>query len=228
MISAATAHAAVASQRGPTKEPILARSEVNRTSGTTANGSCMLRMTWLSTSSLAVPLSPYQTATSTVGMMASRRVESPPEPRWQPKPQKSFHDDLAGEGGGDRGVLPGSQERHGEQRARQRRPQDRREQHVGLLDLRDFGAPVRVEDGCGDDQDGGVDQQREHQSDRRIDGREGDRLPLAGRRRLEVTRLHDGGMQIKIMRHHRRAENADGDVKHLLGCGRSAATAGSR
>ena len=32
-------------------------------------------MTWLSTSSLAVPLSPYQTATSTVGMMASRRVE---------------------------------------------------------------------------------------------------------------------------------------------------------
>ena len=31
---------------------------VNWTSGTTANGSCRLSMTWLSTSSFAVPLSP--------------------------------------------------------------------------------------------------------------------------------------------------------------------------
>ena len=39
---------------------------------------------------------------------------------------------------------------------------------------------------------------------------------LPSRRLLEFPRLHDGRMQIKIMRHHRRAENADADVEHLL------------
>ena len=50
--------ATVFSQRGLTNSPITVRSLVNLTNGTTANGNCRLRMTWLSTSSLAVPLSP--------------------------------------------------------------------------------------------------------------------------------------------------------------------------
>ena len=32
---------------------------------------------------------------------------------------------------------------------------------------------------------------------------------------LVFPRLHDRRVQVKIVRHHRRAENADGDVKHL-------------
>ena len=38
--------------------PILRRSETNRTSGITANGSCIDSTTWLNTSSCAVPRSP--------------------------------------------------------------------------------------------------------------------------------------------------------------------------
>ena len=41
---------------------------------------------------------------------------------------------------------------------------------------------------------------------RRIDGGELDRLALALRRLLELPRLHDGRMQIEIMRHHGRAQ----------------------
>jgi len=55
---------------------------------------------------------------------------------------------------------------------------------------------------------------REHQGDREFDGGElhASRLPsdlfvLAG--------LDDGRVQVKIMGHHRRSENADGDVEHL-------------
>ena len=33
---------------------------------------------------------------------------------------------------------------------------------------------------------------------------------------LEFARLHDGRMQIKIMRHDGRADDADGDVEHVL------------
>ena len=35
------------------------------------------------------------------------------------------------------------------------------------------------------------------------------------RRLLVLARLHDGGMQVEIVRHHRRAEDADGDVEHV-------------
>ena len=51
---------------------------------------------------------------------------------------------------------------------------------------------------------------------RRIDGGKLDRLAFAFRRLLEFARLHDRRMQIEIMRHHRRADDADADVKHLL------------
>ena len=61
-----------------------------------------------------------------------------------------------------------------------------------------------------------VDEEREHQRHGRIDGGELDRLAFASRRLLVFARLHDRRMQIKIMRHHRRAEDADGDVEHLL------------
>ena len=51
---------------------------------------------------------------------------------------------------------------------------------------------------------------------RRIDGGELDRLAFAFRRPLEIARLHDGGVQVEIVRHHGRAEDADAHVEHLL------------
>ena len=51
----ATSTASAVTQRGATSSPILRLSAVNMTSGTMANGSCMLRITWLRMSSLPVP-----------------------------------------------------------------------------------------------------------------------------------------------------------------------------
>ena len=42
-----------------------------------------------------------------------------------------------------------------------------------------------------------------------IDGGELDRLAFSLRRPLEIARLHDRGVQIEVMRHDGRAEDAD-------------------
>ena len=55
---------------------------------------------------------------------------------------------------------------------RQRRAEQRREQLVGVLDLGDLVVAGAVEGGGRHDQDRGVDEEREHQRDRRVDGRE--------------------------------------------------------
>src|SRR4029077_18104398 len=74
----ATAYASSLSQTGFTNSPIFSLSEVNITSGKTANDNCILRMTWLRTSSFAVPLSPYMKATITAGKNLSNRAVHPP------------------------------------------------------------------------------------------------------------------------------------------------------
>ena len=63
-------------QVGFTNSPIFKRSDVNHTSGNTANDSCRLRITWLRMRSLAVPLSPKKIAVSAAGTIAMRRVMS--------------------------------------------------------------------------------------------------------------------------------------------------------
>ena len=67
-----------------------------------------------------------------------------------------------------------------EQRAGERHAQQRREQLVGVLDLGDVGAAGRVEGRGGQDQDRGVDEERERQRHGAVDGGEPDRLALAG------------------------------------------------
>ena len=52
------------------------RLPVNTTSGSTANGSCRLSTTWLSTSNWVAPLSPAMITPATAGMIASPRVIS--------------------------------------------------------------------------------------------------------------------------------------------------------
>ena len=79
--------------------------------------------------------------------------------------REAFQHDLPGHRAGQRGVLPGSQQRDGEERRRQRRAQQRRQQLVGALDVADLVMAGAVEGGGGQDQDGGVDEQRERQGD---------------------------------------------------------------
>src|SRR5690348_4526493 len=73
MIVAVT-QASAYSHRGETNWPIFRRSLVNNTNGMTANESCILRITWLSRRSLAVPLVPKNAAVTTAGTIAISRV----------------------------------------------------------------------------------------------------------------------------------------------------------
>ena len=51
---------------------------------------------------------------------------------------------------------------------------------------------------------------------RGIDGGEFDRLAFSFRRPLEIARLHDGGVQVEVMRHDGCAQDADAHVEHIL------------
>src|SRR4051812_15527163 len=74
MMTSATPQAIVLSTGPLTKAPILARSPVNCTSGTTAKESCRLRITWLRIRRAPAPCSPYIAVTITAGTMAMSRV----------------------------------------------------------------------------------------------------------------------------------------------------------
>src|SRR5438093_8878394 len=60
-----------------------------------------------------------------------------------------------------------------------------------------------------------MDEKREHERKGRVDCRELDRFPSAARSEFVVARLHDRGMQIEIVWHHRRAEDADRYIEHF-------------
>ena len=79
--------------------------------------------------------------------------DQPPQPGAQPDVQKSFHHDLAGERAGERGVLAGSQQRHGEQGAGDAHAQSGAEQLVGVLDFRHVLMARPVKGGGGEDRE---------------------------------------------------------------------------
>ena len=134
------------------------------------------------------------------------------QPRSHAQVQKSFHDDLPGVGSGERGRLAAGQQRDREQSAGEGGSQQRREQLVSLLNLSDDRSALE-KDRRGHHQDGGVHDQRAVQRDEGIDKviPAGDFL-FRGRF-ADAARLHQRGMQIEIVRHHRRAQHADGDVE---------------
>src|SRR5262249_61535469 len=70
--------------------------------------------------------------------------------------------------------------------------------------------------GCGAEyQNCGVDEESEAERGRRIDHCELDGLALVLRLTLECAGLHDARVQVEIVRHHRGAQDADGQVEHL-------------
>ena len=141
--------------------------------------------------------------------------DQPPQPRPQADVDEPFHHDLPGQRAGERGVLAGEEQRDGEQRARGAGAEQRRQQLVGVGDVGHLLVAGAVEHRRRHDEDRRVDEERRHQRDRRVDRREPDRLELA-RLRVEVlARLHDRRVQIQVVRHHRRAQDADRDVEHL-------------
>src|SRR5438046_9304798 len=142
----------------------------------------------------------------------------PAQPWADAKIQETFHHNLPGERASQGRVLSGSKQGHREKGTSHADAQQRAEQLIGVLNFRDLLVPRPMENrGC-QYQDRAVDEQSEHKRGARIEGGELDRLAPALRRLLELARLHDGRVQVKIMGHHSRAKNADADVKHFLIC----------
>ena len=73
-----------------------------------------------------------------------------------------------------------------------------------------------MEDGGGEDENRSVDEEREHQRGGGVDVGEADGFALAGGGARVVARLDDGGVQVEVVRHDGRAEDADGDVEHFV------------
>ena len=67
--------------------------------------------------------------------------------------------------------------------------------------------------GGGQDEDGGVDEEGAVEGQERIDEVVLACLPLARARLRERTGLHQGRVQVEVVRHDRGAEHADGDVQ---------------
>ncbi len=139
-----------------------------------------------------------------------------PQPRRDADVEEAFHHDLAGERAGERGVLAAREQREREDDARDAHAQHGAEKPVGILDFRHVLMAAEVKRGGGEHEDAAIDEKREHQRERRIERREHDRLGLALRRAGEVARLHDRAVQVEIVRHHRRADDADRNEEHLL------------
>ena len=208
-IAAAIAQATVCNQRGLANRPISRRSPVKRTSGITANGSCRLSTTWLSTSSRVAPASPAAPTTSAAGTIASSRVTSRRAHTGRRRSRKPSITICPASVPVTRRILPRRQQRDREHRARRADAEHRREQAIRVADLRHVVAATPVERCGGDDQDSGVDEKGERQRDDGVDRREADRLALVA----AVAGLHERRVKIQIVRHHRRAEDADRQIQ---------------
>ena len=214
MTTPAAAQSSALAQRPNANAPRCLRRVVNRSSGTIANGSCRLSTTWLKTSSEFAPALPNQAVTTTRRNDRDAAREQRPRRRRDADVEKAFHDDLAGERSGHRRAQPGADQRDAEQGAGDADAEQRREQPVGVGEPFDRLGARPMERAAGEDHDGGVDQQGEAERQRRVDRREADRFALARIGAPVAARLHDRRVQVEVVRHHRRADDADGEVEH--------------
>ena len=111
-------------------------------------------------------------------------------------------------------VRPRRAARLGEQGACRPPAEHRREQRVGVLDLGDVGPPARGMVASGEDQDRGVDDMARPSAIvlSSVAKRIASRLPRSSR--SKPPGLDDRAVQIEVVRHHRRADDADRDVQH--------------
>ena len=81
------------------------------------------------------------------------------EPLGDADVDEALHDNLAGEGAGNGGVLAGGKQSDGEERAGAGGSDERAEELVGVLDGGDLKVAGAMEDGGGNDEDGGIDEE---------------------------------------------------------------------
>src|SRR5438552_6899075 len=144
-----------------------------------------------------------------------RTRNQPSKPRLQPNVEKAFHHDLAGKCAGKRGVLAGGQQRAGKERAGKACSEDRAEKFVGIGDFRNVVKAARVESRGAQNENRGINKKREAERQRGIEDGESHRFTPVASGVAESTRLHDAGVEIKIVRHHCGPKDADRDVQHF-------------
>ena len=138
------------------------------------------------------------------------------QPGLQADIEETFHDDLAGEGAGERRVLPGSEQGTSEKRAGEAGAEGGAEEFVSLGDVGDFAHTAGVKRGGAKNEDCGVDEKRKKESDGGIDDGVAQGVALFLFLLAEGAGLHDAGVQIEIVGHHGGAKDADSDVEHFL------------
>ncbi len=149
------------------------------------------------------------------GKNGDRTRDEAAQPRLETNLQKSFHDDLPGESSSESGVLAGSEESAGEEGAGQAYTQDGTEKFVGIGNFRNVMQAMGMK-GCGaEDENRGVDEESEAESQCGIENGVVHGFAAVANGGTERAGLYNAGMKIEIMRHDRRAEDADGDVKHF-------------
>ena len=84
-----------------------------------------------------------------------------------------------------------------------------------VVDVGNLRQTVSVEGGRREDQDARVDEEGEEQAHRRIDRCIPDRRAPLLRRVSDFSALHDGGVEVEVVGHDGRAEDADRDEEHL-------------
>ena len=162
--------------------------------------------------------------------MAIEPRDQPAQPRPHAEVEEAFHHDLAGQRAGQRRVLARGEQREREQRAGDadaehraaaagRRPGSRRRRRCRVW-WNVAAATIRI---------AALMNSANISANGRVDGRVAHRL-AHGRRSVRsiLARLHDRRVQVEVVRHHRRAEDADGDVEHAPDRGRRRSTARSR
>ena len=129
------------------------------------------------------------------------------EPGLDSDVEETLHHDLPGQRSGERGGLTRTKQRHAEQLGCHHRAQQRRQQEVRLLDLRHRLVGTE-EHGGSQHQDSSVHEKGTIQGHHAVD-----EIPPAGGRLFRLappnlTGLHQGGVEIQVVRHHRGTQHA--------------------
>ncbi len=143
-----------------------------------------------------------------------RAGQQSPHPGAQAKMQETFHHDLTGHRAGERRVLARGQQGQGKDDAGPMIVEHPTEQLVGLGNIGHRFMLGAVKRGGGNDQNRGIDEKGEQQRGGRVDRGVANRHRFAGVVPLERPGLHDARVQIEIMRHDGRAQDADRQIKH--------------
>ncbi len=141
--------------------------------------------------------------------------DEPAKPGLEPKVEKTFHDNLAGQGAGERGVLAGGEQRTSEERAGEAGPEDGAEELVGVSDFGDVVKAAGVESRGAKNENRGIDKKRKAKGERGIEDGISHGFPPITHGGAECASLNDAGVQIQIVRHDGGAQDADGDVEHF-------------